>query len=229
MYLEFEKHFRGSKEDISRRQKFYVDRYLKEKEFNKNCLAVDLGCGRGEWLKMIETLGLHAVGIDTNVNMVEECKRNGCEAYLSEALTYLQGLDDNSVSVVSAFQVVEHLSKGDVFKLVKEAYRVLVPEGILILETPNICNIEVGASAFHLDPTHINPVHPELLKFIAEYAGFANSEIAYWNQESVEAWLQSVMQQEEKEILDSTLFRTVFETMKNFIYLSPDYALVAVK
>lgn len=229
LYLAFEEKFRGSTESIGARQDFYIDKYLKDKAFEAGSIAVDLGCGRGEWLRKLEELGMDAIGVDVNVAMVKECEENGLKAREKDAISFLQELEDDSVSVVSAFQVIEHLSKSDVAKLVEEAYRVLKPNGVLILETPNICNVEVGASAFRIDPTHINPVHPEYVKFLAETQGFSTAEIAYWKQEETERWLQSVMQQEEKDILDSVLFRTVFETIKQLIYSSPDYALVAMK
>lgn len=229
MYLKFEENFRGTEGDICERQEFYVNRYLKDKTFDSNDIAIDLGCGRGEWLKRINELGLHAVGIDTNIRMIDECKKKGMEAKAYDALSYIRELDDNSVSIISAFQLIEHMPKSDVFILVREAYRVLKPQGVLILETPNICNIEVGASTFHLDPTHINPMHPDFIQFLAEYTGYETAEIAYWKQENIEEWLLSVMQQEDKNILDSAMFRTVFETVKRLIYSSPDYALVATK
>ncbi len=229
MYLAFEQKFRGSEEDISNRQDFYVESYLKDGDYPAGSIAVDLGCGRGEWLNKMRRLGMRAIGVDTNAEMVAASKQNGEEAYQYDAITYLESLEDNSISVISAFQVIEHLSKGQVAKLVKEAYRVLKPNGVLLLETPNICNVEVGASSFRIDPTHINPVHPAYLQFMAEYSGFSKAEIAYWNQENVENWWTSVAAQEENGVISSAVVRTMFETMKNLIYTSPDYALVAVK
>lgn len=229
MYLAFEQKFRGNEADISNRQSFYVDKYLKDRKYPAGSVAVDLGCGRGEWLYKMRRLGMRAIGVDTNADMVAASVKNGEEAYEGDAIAYLESLEDNSISVVSAFQVIEHLSKGQVAKLVKEAYRVLKPAGVLLLETPNICNVEVGACAFHIDPTHINPVHPDYLQFMAEYEGFTKAEIAYWNQEKVENWLTSVVAQEENGAISSAVVRTMFETMKNLIYASPDYALVAEK
>jgi len=229
MYFEFENIFRGSSEEISNRLDFYIEKYIKKKDWECDSIAIDLGCGRGEWTEKIKNLGFRAIGIDTNVDMVTECEKKGLEVIGCDAIKYLQGLEDNSVSIISAFQVIEHISKSDVVQLIKESYRVLKSTGILILETPNICNIGVGANSFYLDPTHINHVHPEFLKFLADYIGYESTEITHWKEAETEKWLQSVMQQDETEILESAVFRTVFETMKKIIYSSPDYALVAQK
>ncbi len=229
MYLAFEEKFRGNESDISDRQDFYVAEYLKDLKVEDDSLALDLGCGRGEWLKKMSKRGYRTVGVDINSSMVSACEENGVEAVNSDALEYLEAVEDSSVDVLSAFQVIEHLSKAEVTKLVKEAYRVLKTGGILILETPNICNVEVGAASFHLDPTHINAVHPSFLQFMAEHMGYTKAEIAYWKQKDIEKWLETVVSQEENGTIDSAVLRTVLESMKNLIYTSPDYALVAVK
>ena len=39
----------------------------------------------------------------------------------------------------------------------------LQPGGLLIFETPNPTNVNVGASSFYLDPTHLKPLHPQFL------------------------------------------------------------------
>lgn len=228
VYVEFEDRFRGSKDEISARLDYYVTRFIPETSEEKE-LCLDVGCGRGEWLKKMELAGYKAIGVDINEEMVQVCKNQQLEAYCDEAIHFLRNYKDNSVAVVSAFQVIEHIGKREVLELLQEVFRVLKPNGKVILETPNICNIEVGATAFQLDPTHMNPMHPELLKFFAEYVGYKKCEIVYWKEEEVEHWISSVVEQEETHRIDSTVVRVMLETMKRLVYCSPDYALVAVK
>jgi O-antigen chain-terminating methyltransferase len=54
---------------------------------------------------------------------------------------------------------------------------VLSPGGVLILETPNPETVRVGATTFYRDPTHRNPLMPEVLRFIVEHRGFAAVEL----------------------------------------------------
>ncbi len=49
--------------------------------------------------------------------------------------------EDNFFDVVMFCEVIEHLA-GDPVKALKEIKRVLKPEGILVLTTPNVCRIE---------------------------------------------------------------------------------------
>ena len=48
-----------------------------------------------------------------------------------------------------------------------------------MLETPNPTNILVGAANFYLDPTHLRPLHPDLLSFLVSDRGFVDVEIRY--------------------------------------------------
>jgi SAM-dependent methyltransferase len=72
---------------------------------------------------------------------------------------------------------VEHLPFAVLVELMSEAYRVVKPGGILIFETPNPRNVIVGSCNFYFDPTHRNPIPPEILQFMANYAGFELAHI----------------------------------------------------
>lgn len=50
---------------------------------NKNDIAIDIGCGTGRHIKFLNEIGYNAFGIDADKNMIEACKNNGVEAYLS--------------------------------------------------------------------------------------------------------------------------------------------------
>jgi len=54
---------------------------------------------------------------------------------------------------------------------------VLKPGGLLILETPNPKNLMVASQGFYLDPTHLKPLPPEMLRFFVEAAGFSNCQV----------------------------------------------------
>jgi O-antigen chain-terminating methyltransferase len=78
---------------------------------------------------------------------------------------------------VTAFHVVEHWPFAALVAFLDEAYRVLVPGGVLILETPDPSNLLVSGWAFHLDPTHLRPLPRPLLKLVVEARGFADTEV----------------------------------------------------
>jgi O-antigen chain-terminating methyltransferase len=177
LYTAFEDVFRGSREDIKRRLLPYVDRLLLAGAGQHEKPIVDIGCGRGEWLELLKEKGLHAYGIDINTMMVERCLSLRLDARHAELLAHLDGIEDASRSALTAFHVVEHLPFATLVSFLDEALRVVIPGGLLILETPNPETIRVGATTFYNDPTHRNPLMPEPLQFIVRHRGFCQVKI----------------------------------------------------
>lgn len=71
--------------------------------------ALDLGCGRGEWLEYLADLGIDARGVDTDGEMLAACKRRKLLVRLQDVLSALEECPDESVGIVTAFHVVEHI------------------------------------------------------------------------------------------------------------------------
>jgi len=139
--------------------------------------AVDLGCGRGEWLELAGEFGFDASGADLDEGMLAACRERGLNACKADAIGTLRALPDESTALVSAFHLVEHLSFNEVRALVREALRVLKPGGLLILETPNPENLLVSSTEFYMDPSHERPVPSGLLGFAVEQAGFLRNKV----------------------------------------------------
>ena len=139
--------------------------------------AVDMGCGRGEWLELAGELGFDASGADLDEGMLAACRERGLNACKADAIETLRALPDASTALVSAFHLVEHLPFNDVRTLVREALRVLKPGGLLILETPNPENLLVSSTEFYMDPSHVRPMPSGLLGFAVEHAGFLRNKV----------------------------------------------------
>ena len=176
-YRAFEDCHRGSRELIRERQHIYVPFIKPLKAIYPERKALDLGCGRGEWLEILVKYGFLPLGVDLDSGMLEACHELGLPVQLGDALSILKSLPDESQTVVSGFHIAEHLPFEDLKVLVAEALRVLKPAGLLILETPNAENLVVGAQNFYLDPTHERPIPHLLLGFLTEYSGFKRSKL----------------------------------------------------
>lgn len=174
-YVAFEDACRGTREEIREKMSKWLS-YLAAA--NTSCNRVlDIGCGRGEWLQLLGENGYAATGLDINPVMVNSCTEQGLTASLDDALTWLQRQPDASLAAITAFHVIEHVPFELLLRWTTEARRVLQPGGVLIMETPNPENILVGSHTFYHDPTHRNPITPTLLEFLAEYCGYADSEL----------------------------------------------------
>lgn len=172
-YRAFEDEFRGSRELILERLQAYLPFIQPLQAHLGQYPALDLGCGRGEWLELARAQGYEAIGIDQDDGMLAACRERDLPVITADALQYLRAQPDDSHSLVTGFHIAEHLPFDDLRTLASEARRILRPGGLLILETPNPENLVIGTSAFHLDPTHRQPLPPLLLDFLARQAGFA--------------------------------------------------------
>lgn len=177
MYEAFEAEFRGSYDDIQDRMRIYLDDIGPLEAHGAPVL--DLGSGRGEWLDLLSAHEIEARGIDLSSTFVGSCVDRGLDARVADLFTYLPTVRADSVGVLTAFQLVEHVNVSRLVELVDEAFRVLRPGGLMILETPNPTNLSVGAASFFRDPTHLRVVHPEFLDFLARHCGFERTEVRY--------------------------------------------------
>lgn len=166
-YLELERRYRGTEEEIRERIAAYKP-WLAEAPGP----VLDLGCGRGEALALLRDWGAAGRGVDSSARMVQLCRERGLEAEVGDLFGTLEGMPEGSLGGVVSFHVIEHLPVGALDRLVRLAYRALSPKGVLILETPNPLSVVVAARNFWLDPTHVRPVHPESLRLMYELAGF---------------------------------------------------------
>ena len=133
--------------------------------------CLDLGCGRGVWLQLLQEQGFAARGIDLNAAAVSQAQAQGLDAHCGDALAWLRAQPEGSALAITAFHLVEHLPFALRLALVTECARVLRPGGLLILETPNPENIWVATHTFHHDPTHSQPLTPDSLEFLVNYCG----------------------------------------------------------
>ena len=210
-YKAFEDKYRGSRDLIKSRLQVYLPFVTPLLKIYPRAQALDLGCGRGEWLELLVENGFEAIGVDLDKEMLTQAERIGLTVTCENAILYLDTLPENSQVVISAMHFVEHISFENLQTLVKSALRVLKPGGLLIMETPNPENIVVGSCAFYLDPTHNRPIPPNLLSFIPEYYGFKTTK---------------VLRLQESKKLKSKIRLNIMDVLSG---ASPDYAVISQK
>jgi SAM-dependent methyltransferase len=170
-YSAFEEEFRGSQAIIRERLKIYLP-LIAEQPAAIGAPILDVGCGRGEWLELLQEAGYSAIGIDINGAMVGQCQARGLNVQRHDVFEYLRSLPDDSLGGVSGFHIVEHLPFDRLVSLMAEAFRVVRPGGFVLFETPNPQNVLVGSFSFYLDPTHRNPIPFDVMRFLLRYSGF---------------------------------------------------------
>ena len=182
LYIAFENQFRGTADEIKQQQVKYLP-FLSAiaQNISEPLKVLDIGCGRGEWLRLLSEHNYESEGVDLSHTMVDLCLLEGFKATQGDAIAYLENKDDNSVHVITAFHVVEHLPFEHMVRLFDQCLRVLKPGGKIIFETPNPENLTVSGYSFYLDPTHKNPIPPITLEFIARQRGYSQINIYRYN------------------------------------------------
>jgi SAM-dependent methyltransferase len=180
-YHRLENRYRGAPEEIARRLKVYLPDVEAAWLRTGQKPAMDIGCGRGEWLGLLKEHGITGFGIDTNAVQIQEAQDAGLDVRLGDALQALVDQPDNSICMLSAHHLIEHLPFDAVAWITREALRVLAPGGLLLFETPNTRNVLVGASTFHTDPTHLKPMPEQVMEILLETAGFDPIDIRHLN------------------------------------------------
>jgi len=180
-YHRLENRWRGAPEEIAKRLKVYIPDVEAAWLRTDKKPVMDIGCGRGEWLGLLRDYGFAGFGIDTNAIQIEEAREAGLDVRLGDALQALADQPDNSLSVLTAHHLIEHLPFDAVAWITREAGRVLAPGGLLLFETPNTRNVLVGATTFHTDPTHLKPMPAQVMEILFETAGFDPIDVRHLN------------------------------------------------
>jgi SAM-dependent methyltransferase len=92
--------------------------------------TLDIGCGLGSFLKSRKG----SVGVDINPFCVDYCNENGLEAFLCNKTPYPFG--DHTFDSVVFDNVIEHMD--DPSEILEEIFRVLRPDGRLMIGVPTI-------------------------------------------------------------------------------------------
>lgn len=167
---EYEKGFRNK-----------VSRIL---NYKKTGRLLDIGCGYGYFLNMIQAEGWEAEGIDISESAVRYAKDTfGLKvktSFLEEA-----AFPDSYFDVVTAWDVIEHIINAKEFLM--EINRILKKDGLLCLETPNvngllfkIAHILYRGSFNKIDfalrglfyPLHLTYFNSNTMAFLLNKAGF---------------------------------------------------------
>lgn len=173
----FADRFRGNSDDIRARLEIYKAPLQFKASESPTLPIVDLACGRGELLQMLQANRISCLGVERDPQAIATCRGLGLPVEEADLFDWLHSRPAQSVAAITALHIVEHFPRPVLIQFLDECHRVLRPHGLLILETPNPANLLVGAWTFWLDPTHVAPLPDQLTAFLVERAGFRDVEI----------------------------------------------------
>jgi len=143
--------------------------------------VLDFGCGWGEFLAICERFGFVCCGVDRS----SARRQNENNVKIFPEIEDVKKINDlgQGFHVATLFQVLEHLDSP--LEILEALRNLLVPGGILIIETPDctdVVNIKDESDYWKIHPLdHINAFTPSTLRNIAVKAGFQpiNKDVVY--------------------------------------------------
>jgi len=105
------------------------------KYLHKNQKILEAGCGLGKWVIYFTQRNYQIEGLDNNRFAIKKLKKYFPEIKVKLADVQNLPYPNNSLDLYLSFGVIEHFENGPK-KALSEAFRVLKPKGVAIIETP---------------------------------------------------------------------------------------------
>jgi 2-polyprenyl-3-methyl-5-hydroxy-6-metoxy-1,4-benzoquinol methylase len=174
MSLGLEDIFRGNEAAIRDRSRVYLPLLQTHER------VIEIGCGRGELLDLLDEAGVPAIGVDIDEAMVRRCRARGHMVEQVDGLSYLRAQADSSVPAIFAAQVVEHLPHEQLVSFLQLSRAKLKSGGQLIFETMNPHALE-AFKTFWTALTHQRPIFPEVAVALCWLSGFDQAYVLFPN------------------------------------------------
>ena len=144
------------------------------KHFNKCSNILDVGCGKGEFLQVVQDSGKRGFGIDSFDEVIQLCLSKNISAENWEVREYLmcKGNDLTQFDGVYCAHLIEHLTPESVFEMFALLFESTKPGTKLVFVTPNFDDLSVSGSIFWMDLTHVRPYPGTLVQRMLESIGF---------------------------------------------------------
>lgn len=133
---------------------------------------VDLGCGEGEFLELLQENGLPGLGLELNKQFAEELSLRGLNVLQGSLFDFLgsQAEKEEFLGII-LIHLIEHFPPEKTWEILKLCHKRLRKGGLILIETPNPKS-PIAHANFYMDWTHIRPYPHELLIFLLQITGF---------------------------------------------------------
>ena len=120
----------------------HMQRYLSFRNFVKDKNVLDAACGEGYGSRILAEKAKSVIGLDISKETVERANQSYATectnlSYQCGSIANMQMIESDSIDVVVSFETIEHVDEETQKVFMKEIKRVLKPDGILIMSTPN--------------------------------------------------------------------------------------------
>lgn len=105
----------------------------------------DFGCGPGQTARYLKDLGIEISGLDLSEKLIEEASRIHPDISFRKGNLLDLEFEDGSIAAIVAFYAIVHFSEEQVKRAFYEIFRVLQPDGVLLLA------YHIGEKTIHVE------------------------------------------------------------------------------
>jgi SAM-dependent methyltransferase len=143
---------------------------------SRDSRCLDLGCGHGNILHALRTLGFQQLeGVDLSAEQVEIARREFPQVQVMGLMEKLQTAPPASYNLITLFDVIEHLTKNEILDLFELVVSRLALGGTFIVHCPNGDSPFVGTVRFG-DFTHETILTPLSARNLCNLFGLEDFE-----------------------------------------------------
>ena len=146
---------------------------------------LDIGCGPGTFIGTLKSSAL-SVGVDIAENQIAYAQsRYGSPHHQFKCFDPIAlPFEDETFQAVTMIELIEHLSMKDNVALMREAFRVLQPNGLILVSTPNYASLwpmleglvnKFGEVSY--EDQHITRFNRSRLDAFMQQAGFGHTRV----------------------------------------------------
>jgi len=115
-------------------------RYAFARRFAAGRRVLDAACGEGYGTALLAAVASSAFGVDVDIATVEHARATYGESqrlrFVAASCTGLP-MPSGSIDMIVSFETIEHISAAEQREMLSEFSRVLKPDGVLVLSSPN--------------------------------------------------------------------------------------------
>ncbi len=135
---------------------YHWHRYLYASHFCANKTVLDIACGEGYGCDLLSQKAQKVIGVDIDAETIQHAQ----QTYKRDNLEFICGIasqipvvGEHVFDLIVSFETIEHISEDDQKKFLQEVKRLLKPDGVLLISTPD--KVTYSEKRSYKNPFHL--------------------------------------------------------------------------